>query len=187
MSTLKGNQLYNKNTILSLRKKTDVIDFEKGMNSIDVEEHNFINFLSSDGSNAYQIIEGYYIESLTGNYSFLDKDFKFEGYTNKNTFKNEKIKALIQKTSNTIFEDEDLIDLIKYKNKTEKGIQLFIKYDSESAKGIVYLIDLYHLVIPTDKVTKNYTVKSNPQKEYQRRKKKVKHNVNLSDIIQKKA
>ena len=34
-------------------------------------------------------LRGLYTNKL--NLLFLDKDFKFEGYTNKNTFKNEKI------------------------------------------------------------------------------------------------
>ncbi len=53
MNILKGNQLYNKNSILNLRKSSNKIDFTIAMNSIDVEEHNFINYLSSKECKQY--------------------------------------------------------------------------------------------------------------------------------------
>lgn len=183
MSILKGNQLYNRNSILSLRKSSTDIDFNVGMQSIDLAECNFTNYLSSSESKEYKKVKYYYDKSLAKNNDFLDTDFEFSGYTNKNTFKNEKIKKLIYETSNTVFSDMDLIDLIKYKNKSLNGVQFFIKYDKKTSKGIVYLIDLYHMAIHTDLFYRGSTIKTSDKEYYNRISKKVKHNVSLSNML----
>ena len=183
MSILKGNQLYSKNSILSLRKSSNKIDFNLAMNSVDLEEYNFINFLSSNQCKEYLKVYGYYKESLKSNCSFLDKEFEFDPYTNLNSTKNEKLKKLIYETSSTVFNDFQLLDLIKYKNKKDKGIQFYIKYDKKTNKGNVYLIDLYHMVIPTEYRRKGNVLKTTPQTHYNSIRKKVKNNVNLSEMM----
>ena len=182
MNMQKGNQLANRNILLKRKKRGCNVDFLQALNSIDDSNYNFINYLSSCNSKRYLLAKKYYEESLCGDDSFLIRDFGETNYTNGNEFKNEKIKSLIKQTSNKELSDIELTELLKYKCKSEKDFQLFIKYESELDKGIVYLIDLYHMVIPTDKYGKGYIKKSNPEKDYERIKNKVGHKANLSDI-----
>ena len=162
------------------RKSSTKISFETALISIDDEVMCFINFLSSTECKDYILLKKYYDMSKIADFSFLDNDFFNAEFTTKNETKNSRLRSLILKTTNELLDDNQLTDIVKYKNKTKKGLQFFIKYDSDSDTGYVYLIDIYHMVIPTDHIEKNFHIKSNPKQHYKRIKQKVKNKVNLN-------
>lgn len=163
------------------KRKISKIDFNKGLKSIDHEELYFINFFSSKECKEYKLLSSYYKKAIHNDTSFLENEFYNNEYSIHNIAKNNRLKELIKETTDENLNDIDLLNIVKYKNKKNNGIQLFIKYNSEYDIGEIYLIDLYHMVIPTeDKRLKQK--RHNIQNHYNVRKKKVKHNVNLQTI-----
>ncbi len=181
---MQTNNIFNKkNSFLESRKLESKIILEKALNSIDDEELKFINFMSSDMCKEYSLIENYYIKSTHGNYTFLEKEFTNKEYKTHNNSKNTKIRNLIFETTNELFNDEELREIIKYKNSTNPGIQLYIKYDKNDKNAYVYLIDLYHMAITTDYRLKGKKIKDNPVEHYNRMKEKVASKCNLNKMI----
>lgn len=179
----KGNVFNKRSSFLNKKKATTSIIFHKGLNSVDNEEMCFTNFCSSKECKDYKNVDSCYKKVLAKDFSFLDKEFTNKEYSVGNSSKNERLKKLIGLTLSKTISDSDLYNIVKYKNKNEKGFQLFIKYDSNSDVGEVYLIDLYHFVLPTE--DKRFGQRRTDSKShYQRVKKKVKKKVNLSSIIE---
>lgn len=178
---LKGNVFDKKNSLFLKPKKSIPLSFEKALNSIDNSKLYFTNYLSSKNCNAYREIKRFYIDSSNNNIEFLLKEFTNSEFTTANLIKNNRIRELIKLTTGKLLNDFDLQNLVKYKNKKDMGIQLFVMYDKETGSGIVYLIDLYHFALPTPHVQIGKT-SINLEQEYNIRKNRVKHKMNLSEI-----
>ena len=171
-----------KSGLLARSKSVSTINVNYSLNSIDKNELNFNNFLSSKECKEYLLLEKYFKRIQNGDISFLDKDFETNNYTTHNKEKNQRLKDLIFETSNTTLTDQDLLDVLKYKHKEKKGVQFFIKYDNSSNVGNIYLIDLYHMVIPTEQRVRDYIIKTPPKVLYRRILQKVKNRINLSEL-----
>ena len=177
---MQQSNIFNKRRSLFDVKKVVGLNFSKGLNSIDLEQLNFTNYCSSKECKEYLKIKEFYDKVQNNKFKFLEKDFESSEYNKTNPQKNKRLITLIKTTINENIEDKDLNNIIKYKNRDEKGIQLFIKYSKELDSGELYLVDLYHFAIPTEDKRFNQRKKDTKQ-HYCRVKKKVKHNVNLSE------
>ena len=184
MSTHKKNLFskYQNNILKSNSKKVTKISFDKCLVSIDSELLSFTNFLSSNNCEKYKNIKRYYELSKKLNFSFLEKEFYSNEYTIGNDTKNKRLRSLILETTGELLNDIELTNIIKYKNKNDKELQFFIKYDSSADIGYVYLIDIYHMVIPTKQIEKGKIIPPDPKRHYKGISKKVKHKTNLSEI-----
>ena len=179
----RGNVFNNRPSFLSRNPEPTSIIFHDCLNSIDSEDMCFTNFCSSKECKNYKNVDECYKKVLNQDFSFLDKEFTNTEYTMGNESKNERLKNLISLTLSKTINDNDLYNVVKYKNKTEKEFQLFIKYNPTADVGEVYLIDLYHFVLPTE--DKRFGQRRTDNKShYERMRRKVKNNVNLSCIIE---
>ena len=178
MSMQHGNLFSSRhNSLLTRSRDVSRIFINDSLKSIDIADLKFINFLKSNLCQEYVLLSRY-IEFINNNdFSFLEEDFYNSEFTTGVKSKNDRLKTLIFETSNTVLEDDDLINIVKYKNRTKKGLQLFIKYDNNCNAGRIYLIDLYHLVIPTEQRLPNGTVLKSDLK-----KKEIKNNIDLSTL-----
>lgn len=174
----KDNIFNNKNLFLSKSKTTLSID--EALNSIDMEDDNFINFMSSKVCKEFLYIKKCYDRIKNGNYSFLEKEFKNREYETFDANKNSRLRNFIFYTNNQLFSDSELQKIIKYKNKENKAIQFFVKYDRKSDNATICLIDLYHLVMPTE--YRQIGAKISTNTHYLRIKKKVSKKTNLKEI-----
>lgn len=178
--SMRTKSVFDKKSIFDKKPKTK-INFDKGLKSIDHEPLSFINFFSSKECAEYQLISKYYEKANSDDLKFLSKEFSTREYTTYNENKNNRLRVLIKETTGETLSDIELLDITKYRHNDKKGIQLFIRNNAELDIGEVYLIDLYHMVLPTEDKRFNQR-KSNPLNHYNNRKSKVKHNVNLQAI-----
>lgn len=150
------NRLLNNRNILIRPQENDVIDFSLALKSIDLPSYQFMNYFTSNQTKIYIELQKMYNASLDNHFQ-IDKYFTSKDYSALNALKNERIKRFIRETSNTNITNADLNELIKYKNKDNPNFQLFVKYNRNESKAHVYLIDIYHLVIPTanSKINRN--------------------------------
>lgn len=149
--------------------------------SIDESNYNFINFFSSNAASLYIEVKRIYDLSLNDDFD-IDKYFSSHDYHDSGKIKNTRLNQLIFTTNNNNLSEEDLLKLVKYKHRDTKykGFQLFIK------DGKVYLIDLYHLIIPT-KDSRTTQRSSDSLQLYQRMQNKVKNKCCLSTINSKQS
>jgi len=175
----KGN-VFNKKNLFSKAKVE--LSIEEALSSIDVTDEYFTNFISSKECETYLYIKKCYDRIKKGNYDFLEKEFIPKEYKIFNPDKNSRLRNFIFSTNGILFRDDELQQIIKYKNKEKRGIQFFVKYDSKSEKAIIYLIDLYHMVIPTE--NKQIGARITNKMYYQRIKRKVEQKVNLKEVIE---
>lgn len=174
----KQNSL-RKNSYLEIKKKQKV-DFSFALKSIDLEEDKFINFLSSDQNKLYSYLYEIYMLSLRDEL-LIDKYFTNKEYGNTNKIKNDRIKKFIYETNGIVLSDIELLDFVKYKHKEAKEFQLMVRYNQEKDIADVYLIDFYHLMIPTV----NHQISQRNMdvtKYYERIKKKVGHKYDIAHL-----
>lgn len=151
---LQGHSFKNNSGILNKNfmvrpTKGDTIDFSFALKSIDIPDEKFMNFFTSNQTKIYLKLKNLYELSLKNEFN-IDKLFTDKEYSTTNQLKNNRLRKFIYETSHIIMNDIDLLGIIKYKNKEDNEFQLFIKYDLQQRKAFVYLIDIYHLAIPTE-------------------------------------
>ena len=165
--------------------QSDVIDFHYALKSIDIPEESFMKYFTSNQTKIYLYLQSIYNLSLENKLN-IDNFFTNKEYNITNQIKNNRLRKFIYETSNIILSDVDLLGMIKYKHRTETGFQIFLKYDINQNKAFVYLIDIYHLAIPTEFV-QMHQKRKNPEKYYEKMKLRLKSSTcGLETIISKK-
>lgn len=163
--------LFNRSFIKKPSMK-DKIDFQYALKSIDVPDENFMNFFTSNQTKTYLYLQEIYDSSLKNQLN-IDKYFTNKEYSITNQRKNNRLKKFIYETSNTLMSDIDLLGIIKYKHREKKEFQIFLKYDIVQDKAFVYLIDIYHLVLPTE-FDKMCQKRANAEQYYKKMKRNLK-------------
>lgn len=184
MNMQQGNLFSNRhNSLLTRSRNISHMFINESLKSIDEEELCFINYMKANSCDEYILLSRYISFINNNDFSFLDNEFDNSDFSTGVESKNNRIKDLIYKTSSIMITNNDLINLVKYKNKRKKGLQLFIIYDNTCNAGRIYLIDLYHMVIPTEqRLANGKVVPSNPKRLYEGMKKNVKNNVDLCTL-----
>lgn len=156
------------------------VNFFPALKSIDIEEESFINFLSSNQNKLYQYLYEVYSSSIKDEL-IIDHFFTNKEYSNTNHTKNERIKKFIYETNKTVLTDIDLLEFVKYKHKKDNEFQLMVRYNSVTDSADVYLIDFYHLMIPTE-YGQIGERKKDDVRHYERIKNKVGHKYDISSL-----
>lgn len=147
----------------------------KNYYSKNLKEYNFTNFLKENGDfNKKEILKEI---NLNNNIKYLEKKFELKEL-HESKAKTDRVLNIINSYSNTNV--DDICKIKKYKNISDKEIQLYIiKNDNDYE---VILIDIYHLGIPSEKhkLPNGITIKSRNDVKYN----KFKENCyNISNII----
>lgn len=125
----------------------------------------FTNFLSDTGHNTikekFKKVYNDIIVSPKNIDSYFEGTELYSGVSNKRL-------ANIMNLYNMNLIEEDILNILKYKSRDDKGFQLFITKDNNVLK--IILIDFFHLGIPSEyQILKSgQKIKSNPQRLYQK-------------------
>ena len=124
------------------------------INSICIKEEYFTNFLpNTEGKEELKGEIKRVFDNLIKGKELMYKYFEPRDLTNKESLKIKRVEKII-KSYGTI-EELDLLKIRKYKNRKEKGFQLYTRKIDENTVEIL-LIDLYHLAILSEyKIAEN--------------------------------
>lgn len=115
------------------------------INSICIKEEYFTNFLpNTEGKEELKSEITRVFDNLIKGKELMYKYFEPRDLTNKESLKIKRVEKII-KSYGTI-DELDLLKIRKYKNRKEKGFQLYTRKIDENTVEIL-LIDLYHLAI----------------------------------------
>lgn len=116
-------------------------DFNDCLKSDNFGDLKFTNYVKSNQTKKYKKLLDICIE-LEKDINILDKKFQArEIEHNVNKIKLERLYKIISRVSNEVI--GNTTEILKYKNKEDPEIQLFIKKENQILK--LYLVDLYHL------------------------------------------
>ena len=124
------------------------------INSICIKEEYFTNFLpNTEGKEELKGEITRVFDNLIQGKELMYKYFEPRDLTNKESLKIKRVEKII-KSYGTI-DELDLLKIRKYKNRKEKGFQLYTRKINENTVEIL-LIDLYHLAILSEyKIAEN--------------------------------
>lgn len=124
------------------------------INSICIKEEYFTNFLpNTEGKEELKSEIKRVFDNLIKGKELMYKYFEPRDLTNKESLKIKRVEKII-KSYGTI-DELDLLKIRKYKNRKEKGFQLYTRKIDENTVEIL-LIDLYHLAILSEyKIAEN--------------------------------
>lgn len=124
------------------------------INSICIKEEYFTNFLpNTEGKEELKGEITRVFDNLIQGKELMYKYFEPRDLTNKESLKIKRVEKII-KSYGTI-DELDLLKIRKYKNRKEKGFQLYTRKIDENTVEIL-LIDLYHLAILSEyKIAEN--------------------------------
>lgn len=124
------------------------------INSICIKEEYFTNFLpNTEGKEELKGDITRVFDNLIQGKELMYKYFEPRDLTNKESLKIKRVEKII-KSYGTI-DELDLLKIRKYKNRKEKGFQLYTRKIDENTVEIL-LIDLYHLAILSEyKIAEN--------------------------------
>lgn len=124
------------------------------INSICIKEEYFTNFLpNTEGKEELKSEITRVFDNLIKGKELMYKYFEPRDLTNKESLKIKRVEKII-KSYGTI-DELDLLKIRKYKNRKEKGFQLYTRKIDENTVEIL-LIDLYHLAILSEyKIAEN--------------------------------
>lgn len=122
------------------------IDLGTCLNSNNLKEEFYTNYVNTPGQKVYNLIEELYLKIVN------NEDNIFSGYTFDELYYNgrniDRLIRIINKYNSCTYNLSDLPNIYKLKNNIEPKIHLYIKISNNTA--LVLLIDLYHLSIPGD-------------------------------------
>ena len=124
------------------------------INSICIKEEYFTNFLpNTEGKEELKGEITRVFDNLIQGKELMYKYFEPRDLTNKESLKIKRVEKII-KSYGTI-DELDLLKIRKYKNRKEKGFQLYTRKIDENTVEIL-IIDLYHLAILSEyKIAEN--------------------------------
>lgn len=120
------------------------IDFGDSLNSINLPGLFFTNYSSSNAIKQYKIIKNNYKDNVQEN-DFLHEYVIDEIYSNSEI---SRLIDIINFQNNSSYVLNDIINIIKLKNKDSKDLHIYVILNNNIIK--VLLIDLFHLGIKAD-------------------------------------
>lgn len=151
MNDIKNSQIPENRKFLKDEPKEYILT---NINSICIKEEYFTNFLPNTGGK--EELKGEItrvFDNLIKGKELMYKYFEARDLTNKESLKIKRVEKII-KSYGTI-DELDLLKIRKYKNRKEKGFQLYTRKIDENTVEIL-LIDLYHLAILSEyKIAEN--------------------------------
>lgn len=151
MNDIKNNQIPENRKFSKDEPKEYILT---NINSICIKEEYFTNFLpNTEGKEELKCEITRVFDNLIQGKELMYKYFEPRDLTNKESLKIKRVEKII-KSYGTI-DELDLLKIRKYKNRKEKGFQLYTRKIDENTVEIL-LIDLYHLAILSEyKIAEN--------------------------------
>lgn len=151
MNDIKNNQIPENRKFSKDEPKEYILT---NINSICIKEEYFTNFLpNTEGKEELKGEITRVFDNLIQGKELMYKYFEPRDLTNKESLKIKRVEKII-KSYGTI-DELDLLKIRKYKNRKEKGFQLYTRKIDENTVEIL-LIDLYHLAILSEyKIAEN--------------------------------
>lgn len=151
MNDIKNSQIPENRKFLKDEPKEYILT---NINSICIKEEYFTNFLpNTEGKEELKGEITRVFDNLIKGKELMYKYFEPRDLTNKESLKIKRVEKII-KSYGTI-DELDLLKIRKYKNRKEKGFQLYTRKIDENTVEIL-LIDLYHLAILSEyKIAEN--------------------------------
>ena len=151
MNDIKNNQIPENRKFSKDEPKEYILT---NINSICIKEEYFTNFLpNTEGKEELKGEITRVFDNLIKGKELMYKYFEPRDLTNKESLKIKRVEKII-KSYGTI-DELDLLKIRKYKNRKEKGFQLYTRKIDENTVEIL-LIDLYHLAILSEyKIAEN--------------------------------
>lgn len=146
------------------RDEYSSFSFGKSLQSYSSDELKFTNYVRSKNNKNYCRLEEIVIRSLYIDYSFLEQDFEPMDEVHYTYQTADRLLSIINKGYKHKYGEGDLKKIYKMKHKEDEKFQIYLYVSRKNLTAI--LIDFFHLAIPSDKYTKNGTIKLNLDKLY---------------------
>lgn len=170
MSTLlsvKNNNIFSENSkiepniVKNMFGNNTKIVFKNGLKSVDIPQHNFINFANKSEINYAEFVKNEILRLKNGNEDILT-EYK-EKWIGMSSDIRERLKCVFYETY--YYKSDKLPYLKRLTKKRKPKFQLYYKYDSLHDIAEIVFIDLYHLLLPAANKQK-HEVKAQPEKVY---------------------